>query len=960
MKKILILLIAFFSFPIFAHEGSMAGAGKLRLSQTKYFDIIYGEKNLATATILYENADAVFEELAAAYGVEPSFRLPVCITNSVEQFNAYYSDSPYNRIVLYDTGQIEDLAVFSQTLLSTFTHELTHALTYNLKNKGFKSLGKIFGDPISNHYLTVTSGMAEGATVSYESSKGEGRLNDAYSLQMVRQAKIEGKFPSYSDVKGASDAYPMGSFYYFNGAFADFLQRNFGMHKYSEFWYRCINGEEFSDLTVAGAFKKTFGIKLNRAWKMFENSLQLPTLASANPLSAGQAFDFFDNQNSGSTFSLKNTSGSRYSNLSLCNTGLAYVDDSCNTIYFVPEGKKPQKLFHQDYLDGISLSLDGRFLAISHYATAAATVKHCAKIYDLKTKKILSVPGTNYVCPAVISSNGEYYFVAQKYQAQRYSVIVQKLDLENKVSFCQNPLEFTFDAEQVPSDFTDLGNGQFAFSLKSGLDYSICVSNLDFSSITEYPLPYEKMKIRDLSLSSDTIYFSWAKKETLPRLGMLNLEDGQFSLMNEDISGGVYTPVCQNGHIYYTGQFYKQSRLLELESSWWTCEKIEACEKIERRRDLAALENIALPQQETLPDSLPEPQLEPLPYKNFSPFQYAFKGFLIPMGGIATGIPTIGLTYLNSLPWYAGITMFSGGYDTSSKCGIFDFSYQSGTDTSLLQYYLVSSLIINQKGFKKLSGSAAISSGFDFGRRYAVLFTASANADYGLLSDKNDNTSFSSVQIASASWTNAFTCGPGTYERKGITLTAGLAHAYERDIKPYKNQIADIYDVELDAAIYIPKLLPILCTDNFTYNLPAKINASLFSLSMADYRLAKVDAEAVLLGIDIQKAVPGISALFVNDAIITISYTGGFDYANASEAAQNWHVTKAGAYLNQIKSGDLAYKQYAKLKFSLGLTPNIGAFANSSNRTNLYLAFAFGPKEGLPEELFNFGFEGKF
>jgi hypothetical protein len=943
MKKLFIVLISLLlSFSLFAHEGSMAGAGKLRFTQTKYFDLIYGEKNLASANILYEKADAVFEELAAAYGVEPSFRIPVVITATVEQFNAYYANSPYNRIVLYDTGQIDDLAVFSETLLSTFTHELTHALTYNLKNKTFKVIGKIFGDAISNHYFTVTSGIAEGATVSYESSKGEGRLNDPYSLQMIRQAKIEGQFPTYSDVKGASDAYPKGSFYYFNGAFAEFLQRNFGMHKYSEFWYRCINGEEFSDLTTAGAFKKTFGIKLNRAWKMFENSLQVPSVAGANPLAAGQAFDFFDKQNQSGDFSLKNTTGSRFSNLRVCETGLAYVDDSNNTIYFVQNGKNPQKLFHQDYLDGIRLSLDGRFLTISHYSTASATIKHCAKIYDFETKKLISVPGTNYVSPTVISSNGEYYFLAQKYEKQRYSIVIQKLDVENKLALCENPLEFTFDAEQVPTEFTDLGNGLFAFSLKSGLDYSICVSDFNFSNITEYPLPYEKMKIRDLSLSSNTLYFSWATKETLPRLGMLNLEDGQFSLMNENISGGVYTPVQKNGHIYYTAQFYKQSRLLELSDGWWTCDEIAA---------IAAhspIEN----------SSVPLPQ--PLPYKNYSPFQYAFNGFLIPIGGIASNVPTLGLTYMNSSPWYSGVTMISGGYDISSKCGIFDFSYQSGTDTNLLQYSLISTLKIHESGFKELGGSVSISSGFDFGRRYAVLFAARENARYGKLSDKNDNTSFSSLEIYSASWTNVFTCGPGTYERKGITLTTGLAHSYETDLEPYKNKICNIYDVEFDADVYIPKLLPILCIDNFTYNLPTKVNTSLFSLSASDYRLIKVNTETVLFGYDIQKAIPGFSAIFVNDVILTISYTGGFDYINATEAAQNWHLTNADTYLDQIKSGDLTYKQYAKLKLSLGFTPNIGTYANSAYRNNVYLSFAFGPKQHLPEKLFNFGFEGKF
>ena len=61
MKKLFIVLISLLlSFSIFAHEGSMVGAGKLRFTQTKYFDLIYGEKNLASANILYEKADAVF------------------------------------------------------------------------------------------------------------------------------------------------------------------------------------------------------------------------------------------------------------------------------------------------------------------------------------------------------------------------------------------------------------------------------------------------------------------------------------------------------------------------------------------------------------------------------------------------------------------------------------------------------------------------------------------------------------------------------------------------------------------------------------------------------------------------------------------------------------------------------------------------------------------------------------
>ena len=569
---VLFLILLFLSLPLSSHEGSLAGAGKLRVSQTKYFDIIYSEKNLTTADILYQNADSIFEELAAEYGTVPNFRLPVVITTTVEQFNAYYSDSPYNRIVVYDTAQIEDLAVFSQTLLMTFTHELTHAMTYNLKGKTVGTLGKIFGDAFAPHYITVTSGMAEGATVAYESSKGEGRLNDPYALQMIRQAKIEEKFPSYSDVKGSADVYPRNSFYYFNGAFADYLQKNFGMHKYAEFWYRCINTERFSDLTVGTAFKKTYGIKLKRAWKMFQESVIVPEVEAPEPVEAGLAKDFFAPE--GQKLSIKNKAGSLYTMLASSQDCLVFVDESCDTVYSYKDGKI-KKLFTRDYIDSVKLSYDGRFLVVGYYTSASPTVKHCAAIYDMQYKKWIDVPGTNYVAPGIVSNGSDYYFIAQNYQAQRYSVCVKKLDVQGShVKLLDNVVtQKYFAAEEVPTCFTDLGNGKVAFVLKSELDYSICVSDLLFTNVTKYAAPLERMKLRDLSVEGITgsasgdcvrLMFSWATKETLPRLGYLDLADGSFSLSQENISGGVYTPVEYNGHVYYTAHFYKETRLLEM------------------------------------------------------------------------------------------------------------------------------------------------------------------------------------------------------------------------------------------------------------------------------------------------------------------------------------------------------------------------------------------------------------
>ena len=137
-KKRIVALAAVFliaEFLLQAWQGKMAGAKKLYVSQTRWFDIIYAEESAQTAQILYENADDILLEITSEYCSKPGehLRFPVVITRGVEQFNAYFTYYPYNHIVVYDTAEIQDLAVFSQTLLSVFTHELTHLVTYNLK-----------------------------------------------------------------------------------------------------------------------------------------------------------------------------------------------------------------------------------------------------------------------------------------------------------------------------------------------------------------------------------------------------------------------------------------------------------------------------------------------------------------------------------------------------------------------------------------------------------------------------------------------------------------------------------------------------------------------------------------------------------------------------------------------------------------------------------------------------------
>src|SRR5574344_55245 len=102
---------------------------------------------------------------------------------------------------------------------------------------------------------------------------GEGRLNDSFATHILKQAKLEGKFPSWKEASYTRDIYPIGTIpYIFGGSFNAYIQNRFGLAKYAEFWTLC--GSTFSfEQTI---FKKVYGISLDKAWSDFENSIPVP------------------------------------------------------------------------------------------------------------------------------------------------------------------------------------------------------------------------------------------------------------------------------------------------------------------------------------------------------------------------------------------------------------------------------------------------------------------------------------------------------------------------------------------------------------------------------------------------------------------------------------------------------------------------------------------------------------
>uniref|UniRef100_UPI00388EBC4A hypothetical protein n=1 Tax=Treponema sp. TaxID=166 RepID=UPI00388EBC4A len=500
LKKTLVFLLFILCCRVFASGGALAeSSSPLHVIRTQYFDIIFPEECCQTAHKIEDVCDDYYLEITSLLETEPYQRFPVTITRSVEVLNAYYAAIPYNRIVLYDTLPETSLDMYEDTIQSVFYHELTHAVTYNIKSKWSKRLSFI-SDALNPAWFTVTTFWAEGATVSFESKKQGGRLNDPFSTQIVNQSVIEDKFPNWRDVTGARDTYPGGTdAYMFGSMFASYLQDTYGMSKYAEFWKNA--GSRLSFSFIAGVFEKTYGMSVGDAWDDFEKTLQI--------------------EHSTKTANLFSNKNSRISSFDVffddTETKIAYFDSASSSLRLVildSDGKikKNKKLLAVTGINRVVFSSDGTKLALSRYIDKK-NYKCVAAEYDLKKKK----------------------YNEQKITNRRDAFFIQT-DNKNELSFVE--MSQYRDGEIVFSP-VEIEKNLYASIVKDSLKWKIRLSDsektlidYDFSEISGGDIARNLIlhELHSIKSDSDSIWlsFTWAELgkggKMLSRIGFLKVD----------------------------------------------------------------------------------------------------------------------------------------------------------------------------------------------------------------------------------------------------------------------------------------------------------------------------------------------------------------------------------------------------------------------------------------------------
>lgn len=979
-KKFILAIFVFIFFAshaIFAFDGLMWGEKNVFTIKTKWFDIIFSESSKESAELLAKNADAIYDEACEFFHYEKWKRFPVVIASTTDQYNGYYSPASYDHIVLFDTLPNENFIIAKDHFLLMFRHELTHALTYTMKNKFWRRVSNVFGDAFNAGFLFIPRSQTEAASILFESKNGEGRLHNPYHLQMVKQAKIEHEFPTYADIFGSRDIFPYDTNYYFGALFHSFLAEKYGMEKLSQFFYKCVN---FQTVHVLHAFKTVYGFSMKQAWYDFYDSLETNSLEGL-PFSHEAVNDFFSNTK---TISKENKSGSRYTNFFETTNGFYFFDKANTTIFFrEAENAKTKKVLKSSNLNSFSISRDEKLLTFSEISKLHAQAKNVVRIMNTQSKKKFTLNETGLRNPAILQIGNSYYLSAVKTKSQNASIVLYRL-IENKTQTKIIEAQFVFEKKflrnEIPFALQDAGNGNLFFVKKSAEGFSFHFISMNESesilgtnfvspqSKSDFALsfPIKNFVMNDARLhfaneNEILVTFSWADDSvTMPRFGkiLIDVQKKQATafLQDEDISAGVYNPVFLNDESFaYSAHCFADWKLCTLDETKLKMKRVAISFAVSENAHVETANNFFE---------------NDLKIEKYRALDYYVRGIFLPVSIAKTYMPSfaekdfasnlasnflasnelwgtrtlpIGVTYISNNPWSSKNFIFAAGYSLLSNSGAIEANFSGGTATPIFQYSVSNQIEFDRYIFKQTTHNVSLSSTISFGRISSLTFSNSTTLfagreslpftvpfiDFGVLERKDAPLFFDGANVTSLLYSNIHKTGNGFYENLGMSAQLLWTSEYWRRFE--KNAPNNFYNgLGFALGFAFPKLIPVKCKNGLTYNFPLSLRADLFPNRSTVHSHS---AELVLFGAELQRAIP---FLYANRLAILFRYTGAFSFQNKSA-----NFLQMNELANDFQTGELFYDANMRLLFHIELTPNFGFTATPQLRFGLDLGVAY-------------------
>ena len=846
------------------------GTRGLKTASTEHFDIIYQDSSKETAALLYDNCEEIYTLLVEFYDFDPQLHLPVVVTSQYKSLNAYYTSYTANHIVMFDTvADVGQLSNYPQTILYIFRHELTHAFQFNIRGPFFEFVSSVFGDFLSlSPILYMTPSLSEGGAVLTESMDGYGRLNDSYAMQIVRQAKIEGLFPTWLEVAGARDTYPSGLLYYnFAAAFLEYLAITYGYDKVASLY---VDFTKLSWSTFV-KIKKIFGIPVDQLWQQFFAWVKVPEQVSEGEVLASRPED-----------------GS-YASPVIASDGSLYVYDysSWDVLEFYPDlsACKSVLTINTDE-QNLSISADGSRMLVSCISSSSASVRlydlgkgraSLAHVFrsgkgeekDIRKGCFVSMDGTEYI---LLYSNAGQNTYLDLYDASTFEPIEGR-------SVC-------LGYDVIASDFASLDDGRIAFLISHATHQNIAVLSLSDMSLTLVSNPDD---ITILSLSKgteDVLCFSWcpsdAKATNLCRYGelVLSAEGASISLSNADISGGVTRPIRIGDSVLFVSRYFERLNLRTI-----------------------GLENLMMQDAETYgfegKTEASNPDTTSLfeASKKYRAIKYFKDGIFLPVAMFTFGsesLMSLGATWITTDPTETYSHQISGGYLVNTVLGSYAF-----TSNGRIPYSLHTSAMYGTGVF---AGPDTLQGG-------DLLLNAGLNVSMGFDLSPTGH----SLEIAGSADVAAMKTIDTDFEF-GVSTYAALAYKYSRKtgMNPYAtfafSTAAYLSDLRPGArfTMKFPRLLWWKCDGPNVTNLPFSFSVDTVYDSFNDSFAIDGNVSVILFSHEIQRSVSFLG-LFFQRFTIDLKYNAAF-ISGINAFGHRLAATAAftlspilGEYLTQVK-----------------------------------------------------------
>lgn len=583
MKKKSLFVIFVLSIFIFQglFSGDLSHTRKMRIAKTQFFDIIYSDESLYTANLIWDNADELYQKAFDLIHAKKSFRIPVVISPDSDVLEIKYSPSPYNRIIIYEAVPGEDLSCFEDTILGLFYHEVLKAVSVSVRYKYVETIKNFVGtdsfQPVS--LLSLPFSFAEGFSFINEGNGDDyGRFNDGYFLQLLSEAKLEGKFPTWMQASVNRSVYPGRDYSLAAGtAFIAYLQTRFGMEKFYDFWTECskLHLIRFTSSIIY----KVYGVSISQLWKDFKNAVPLPDNLEELETLESYTENIFE----------KDTEG-LYQDVVSTKYGLVWYDDIRHEVdLYELNGKSKIRrlLFLASDVNRIAVSPDGRFLSVSflQVGTREKFKYEVTWIYDLQTHGFLQ-DSFNLRDGNIIQLYDGTYGIAGIDVKEKYSRLkifrcgdinrllnVKSDDPDVEADKTELIYTRTFDYNIVVSSPVYAGKGKIAAVVNNSNDWSILLIDLEDGSENNYWITDKEdefIKIRELHILDEekSLYsFNYVphNSNAFTRMGYITFtDDFQFSkvfLQSQDMKGGIHSPTLHDDDLYYAAYESEYNKL---------------------------------------------------------------------------------------------------------------------------------------------------------------------------------------------------------------------------------------------------------------------------------------------------------------------------------------------------------------------------------------------------------------